>query len=88
VLGASIGNVATLLTVDFVKLVLLAILIAAPIGWVAMNKWLNDYAYRVQISWWMIGLAGMAVIAISIITVSFQAIKAALSNPVKSLRSE
>jgi putative ABC transport system permease protein len=53
-----------------------------------MNKWLNDYAYRVQISWWMIGLAGMAVIAISIITVSFQAIKAALSNPVKSLRSE
>jgi putative ABC transport system permease protein len=63
-------------------------LIAAPIGWVAMNKWLNDYAYRVQISWWMIGLAGMAVTVISIITVSFQAIKAALSNPVKSLRSE
>jgi putative ABC transport system permease protein len=88
VLGASIGNVAALLTVDFVKLVLLSIIIAAPIGWITMNKWLSDYAYRIQISWWMIALAGMLVIMISILTVSFQAVKAAISNPVKSLRSE
>jgi putative ABC transport system permease protein len=80
--------VAALLTVDFVKLVLLSIIIAAPIGWITMNKWLSDYAYRIQISWWMIALAGMLVIMISILTVSFQAVKAAISNPVKSLRSE
>ncbi len=88
VLGASTGNIAALLTADFVKLVLVAIMIASPIAWMAMNKWLSDFAYRIQISWWMVALSGLIVIGIAIITVSSQAIKAALTNPVKSLRSE
>jgi putative ABC transport system permease protein len=88
VLGASISNVAALLTIDFVKLVMVAILIASPLAWLAMNKWLGDFAYRIQVSWWMIALSGLLVVVIAIITVSFQAIKAALINPVKSLKSE
>ena len=88
VLGASVQGITTLLSVDFIKLVLLAILIASPIAWWAMHKWLQDFAYRVTISWWMFALAGLGAILIALITVSFQSIKAALANPVKSLRSE
>ncbi len=88
VLGASVQGITSLLSVEFLKLVLVAILIASPIAWWAMHKWLQDFAYRVSISWWMFALAGIGSILIALITVSFQSIKAALANPVKSLRSE
>lgn len=88
VLGASVRGITALLSADFIKLVLLAILIASPIAWWFMHKWLQDFAYRVPISWWMFALAGFGAISIALITVSFQSIKAALANPVKSLRSE
>ena len=88
VLGASVINVTTLLAKDFIKLVLIAIVIASPLAWYIMNKWLQDFAYKIQISWWMFALAGLVAIFISLLTVSFQAIKAAISNPVKSLRTE
>lgn len=88
VLGASVSGIVSLLAKDFVKLVLLAIVVASPIAWWAMNKWLEDFAYRIDIQWWAFALAGLIAIMIGLITVSFQAIKAALANPVESLRSE
>jgi len=88
VLGASVAGIAGLLTTHFLKLVLLAILVATPIGWWAMQQWLNGYAYKTELSWWMFGLAGSLAIFIALLTISFQAIKAALANPVKSLRTE
>ena len=88
VLGASVGGIVQLLSTDFVKLVLLAFLIATPISWWVMNKWLEGFAFKIQISWWMFAISGVATVAIALFTVSSQAIKAALMNPVKSLRSE
>jgi putative ABC transport system permease protein len=88
VLGASVSGITTMLSKDFVKLVIIAIVVASPIAWWAMTKWLQDFVYRITISWWMIAIAGLAAIVIALITVSFQAIKAALANPVKSLRTE
>ncbi|MGC4035907.1 MAG: ABC transporter permease [Chitinophagaceae bacterium] len=88
VLGASITGITAMLSKDFVKLVIIAIVIAAPIAYWAMTKWLQDFAYRISVSWWMIALAAIAAIVIALITISFQSIKAALMNPVKSLRSE
>lgn len=88
VLGASVGQVAYALTVDFLKLVVLAILVALPIGWYAMNRWLEDFSFRIDIPWWVFGLASFIAVLISVITVSYQSIKAALVNPVKSLRTE
>jgi putative ABC transport system permease protein len=88
VLGASVTNVASLLSKDFIKLVLIALLIASPLAWFGMNKWLQGFAYRIHISWWMFAIAGLMAIIIALITVSFQAIKAAIANPVKSLRTE
>lgn len=88
ILGASVQGITTLLSVDFIKLVLLAILIASPIAWWAMHQWLQDFAFRVTISWWMFVLAGLGAVLIALVTVSFQSIKAALANPVKSIRSE
>ena len=88
VLGASAGNITLLLSNSFIKLVLVAFVIACPIAWFVMNKWLQDFAYRIQISWWMFVLAGILALVIALITVSFQAIKAAIANPVKSLRTE
>ncbi len=88
VLGASVGNIAAMLSKDFLKLVLIAILIASPIAWYGMNKWLDDFAYKIDIQWWMFALAGLLAVGIALLTVSFQSIKAALMNPVKSLRSE
>jgi putative ABC transport system permease protein len=88
VLGASVQDITRMLSKDFLKLVLIAIVIASPIAWWAMNKWLEDFAYRVNISLWVFVIAGLVAIAIAFITVSFQAIKAAVSNPVKSLRTE
>jgi putative ABC transport system permease protein len=88
VLGASISNVATLLSKDFIKLVMIALTISLPFGWFVMNQWLQDFAYRISISWWMFLIAGVVAVLIALITVSFHAMKAAVSNPVKSLRSE
>ncbi|MES1221319.1 MAG: FtsX-like permease family protein, partial [Bacteroidota bacterium] len=88
VLGASVGGIATMLSKDFLKLVFISILIASPIAWWAINKWLQDFAYKTNISWWVFVLAGVAALLIALITVSFQAIKAAIANPVKSLRTE
>jgi putative ABC transport system permease protein len=88
VLGATVTNITGLLSIDFVKLVLIAIVIASPIAWYGMNKWLQDFAYKAPISWWIFALAGFTAIVIALFTVSFQSVKAALMNPVKSLKSE
>ena len=88
VLGASVANIAGLLSFDFIKLVIVSIIIATPVAWFAMNKWLDDYSYRISIGWGIFFVAGVLAILIAVITVSFQAIKAAVANPVKSLRSE
>lgn len=88
VLGASVVGITSMLSKDFVKLVVIAIVIATPVAWWAMTKWLQDFAYRIAVSWWMVGLAALVSIIIALITISFQSIKAAVVNPVKSLRSE
>ncbi|MFT4152867.1 ABC transporter permease [Parafilimonas sp.] len=88
VLGASVSGIVQLLSKDFVKLVAIAFIIAVPLGWYFMYKWLQDFVYRISISWWMFAAAGITALFIALITVSFQAIKAALANPVKSLRTE
>lgn len=88
VLGASMQHIVQLLSADFVKMVCIACLIAIPLGYWAMNKWLQGFAYRIALSWWIFFCAAAAALAIALITVSFQAVKAAIANPVKSLRSE
>ena len=88
VLGASISGITTMLSKDFLKLVIVSIVIGSPVAWWAMTKWLQDFAYRISINWWMIAVAGLTAIIIALITISFQSIKAALMNPVKALRSE
>jgi putative ABC transport system permease protein len=88
VLGASAGNITFLLSNSFLKLVIVSFLIAIPLAWFVMDKWLQDFAYRIHISWWMFALAALMALAIALITVSFQAIKAAVANPIKSLRTE
>jgi putative ABC transport system permease protein len=88
VLGASVTSVTKMLSKDFIKLVFIACIISFPLSYWAMNKWLQSFAYRINISWWMFVIAGVAALVIALLTVSFQAIKAALQNPVKSLRSE
>src|SRR4029077_11315800 len=88
VLGASVSEIVTMISKDFIKLVLIAFVVAFPVGWWMMNKWLQSFAYRIDISWWVFALAGLLTIAIALITVSFQAIKAAIANPVESLRTE
>jgi putative ABC transport system permease protein len=88
VLGASVGSVVALLSQDFLKLILIALVIASPIAWWGMNQWLEDFAYKVTIDWWIFALAGLMAIGIALLTVSFQSVKAALTNPIKSLRSE
>ena len=88
VLGASSGNITTMLSAEFLRLVLIAILISFPVTWFAMNKWLQDFAYRINIQWWIFIVAGFIALFIALVTVSFQSIKAAIANPVKSLRSD
>jgi putative ABC transport system permease protein len=88
VVGASAGSIVVLLSKDFIRLVMLAILIAVPIAWYAMDKWLQNFAYRVHISWWIFLLAGALAVLIALVTISFQAVRAALTNPVRALRSE
>jgi ABC-type antimicrobial peptide transport system permease subunit len=88
VLGATVAGIATLLSKDFIKLVCIAILIASPIAWWAMDKWIQNFAYRIDLSAWIFLAAGMIAVIIALVTVSFQAIKAAMANPAKSLRTE
>jgi putative ABC transport system permease protein len=88
VLGASVAAISATLSKEFIKLVLLAILIASPIAWYFVQQWLQAYAYRIEIHWWLFALSGMGTILIALATISYQTIKAALANPVKSLRSE
>ncbi len=88
VLGANIGSIVKLVSKDFLWLVLLATAVASPLGWYAMNKWLQSFAYRIDIEWWIFLASGLLAIFITLFTISFNAIKAAISNPVKSLRTE
>jgi putative ABC transport system permease protein len=88
VLGATVKGIATMLSGGFLKLVLFACVIAMPVTWYIMNRWLEDFAYRTHIAWWMFTVAGLLVLLVALITVSFEAIKAAIANPVKSLRTE
>ena len=88
VLGASLGSILALLTKDFLKLVLFGLLLAGPLAWYLMSNWLDNFAYRVNIHWWIFALTGLIAVAIAFLTVSFQSIKAALANPVESLRNE
>ena len=88
VLGASVSDIMTLLSKDFVKLVTLSILIGSLLSWLAMSKWLEGFAYRTELGWWVFGLAGAAALFIALCTVGYQALKAARANPVKNLRSE
>jgi len=88
VLGASVKRVVTILSKDFLKLVFISLIIAIPAAWLAANKWLENYPYRIALDWWLFASAGILVVLIALVTVSFQAIKAAVANPVKSLRAE
>ena len=88
VLGASVSSLFRLLSKDFLILVLLAFVIATPLAWWAMNKWLENFAYQVPISWSVFAIAGISALVVALLTISFQAIKAAMANPVKSLRTE
>lgn len=88
VLGASVGSVVALLSKDFLKLILIALVLASPIAWWGMNQWLKEFAYKITIDWWVFALAGLLAVGIALLTVSFQSIKAALTDPIKSLRSE
>jgi putative ABC transport system permease protein len=88
VLGATVTNIISMLSKDFLRLVFISFVFAMPLAWWAMNTWLQDFAYRIHISWWVFAAAGAAALFIALITVSSQALKAALSNPIKSLRTE
>ncbi len=88
VLGASMMNIAFLLSKNFLKLIIISVIIASPVAYIAMSKWLSNYQYRTEIHWWIFFSAGLLAIIIALITISFQAIKAAIANPVKSLRTE
>ena len=88
VLGASVTSIVALLSKDFLKLVGIAVLIASPLAWYVMNKWLQDFAYRVNINWAVFVITTLAAMFIALFTISFQAIRAAIANPVQSLRTE
>jgi putative ABC transport system permease protein len=88
VLGATVPSLVSLLSQDFIKLVFIAAIIAFPLSWWAMDSWLEEFAYRINIGWWVFLVAGLSAIFIALATVSYQAIKAAIANPVKSLRTE
>ncbi len=88
VFGASVQDIVTTLSADFIKLVVIALIIASPLVYIAANKWLQNFPYRISISWWVFASAGILVMLIALFTVSFQSIKAAMANPVKSLRTE
>src|SRR5690606_20503196 len=88
VLGAGVGQIAYRLSVDFLKLVGISILIALPLGWFAMDRWLQDFSYRIDIPWWVFALWARMALGVALLTVSYQSIKAAVLSPVKSLRTD
>jgi putative ABC transport system permease protein len=88
VLGSSVTDIVRLLSKDFMKLVIISLAIAVPIAYYSMNNWLEEYAYRIEIQWWVFVLVGLAAIGVALITISFQSIKAATANPINSLRAE
>ncbi|HZG26730.1 MAG TPA: FtsX-like permease family protein, partial [Chitinophagaceae bacterium] len=88
VLGANLGGIISLLSKDFIRNILVAFVIALPVAWFVMNQWLQDFAYRIIISWWMFVIAGVLAILIALFTISFRVIRVAIANPVKSLRTE
>jgi putative ABC transport system permease protein len=88
VLGASVAGIVRLISKDFVKLVIIAIVVGSPIAWYALQKWLENYPYRTPINWWVFAVTGIAALLVTIGTVSFQAIRAATADPVRSLRNE
>ncbi len=88
VLGASVNGIVMLIAKDFIKLVAIAIFIAAPLAWFAMHQWLKGFAYRIDIQWWLFAITGLLAMLIAFVTISFQSVKAALANPVKSLHAE
>src|SRR5262249_34379798 len=88
VLGASVSQIIEMFSKEFVKLILIAFVIAAPIGWYMMNAWLSDFTYRINITWWTFALALSFSLIVALLTMGYQAIKAAIANPVKSLRAE
>ncbi len=88
VLGAGVSTIVTMLSRDFIRLVVIAIVIAAPLAWWAMREWLSGFAYRADMQWWVFAVAGLGALVIAFVTISFQSIKAALTNPVKSLKAE
>jgi putative ABC transport system permease protein len=88
VLGATVAAIVALVSKDFLKLVIVSIVIASPVAWYAMNNWLQDYAYRINIGFWVFVVAGIAAVIIAMATIGYHAVKAALANPVKSLRVE
>jgi putative ABC transport system permease protein len=83
-----VSGIVTMLSKDFVKLVVIAAIIAFPVAWYAMNAWLQDFVYRIQISWWVFAIAALAALFIALATISYQAIRSAIANPVHSLRTE
>jgi putative ABC transport system permease protein len=88
VLGASVSSIVSILSTDFLKLIFIALIISIPLAWIGTNKWLQNYPYRITLSWWLFASAGLLVIVVALFTISFQSIKAAIANPVKSLRTE
>jgi ABC-type antimicrobial peptide transport system permease subunit len=88
VLGATAGNIVYLFSKEFIILIVIAFAIATPLAWYYMNQWLQNYAYRINISWWLFAAGGIVAIVIALATISFQAVKAAVANPVKNLRTE
>ena len=88
VLGASVSQIVSLLSTDFIKLVALAIIIAVPVAWWAMHRWLEDFAYRTNFSWWIFAISGAGMFIVALLTLSIQTIRSAVANPVKSLRTE
>ncbi len=88
VLGANIGSIVGLLSKDFIKLVLIAIVVATPLAWYVMNRWLEGFAYQVTIQWWIFLISGVLAVIVALVTISFQSVKAAMMNPVNSLKSE
>jgi putative ABC transport system permease protein len=88
ILGATAGSIVYLFSKEFIILIAIAFTIATPLAWYYMHQWLQDYAYRINISWWLFAAGGLVAIIIALPTISFQAIKAAIANPVKSLRTE
>ena len=88
VMGATVNSILILLSRDFLKLILVALILAIPLGWFIMSKWLDDYAFRINIGWWVFAIAGFSALVIAVITICIQTMKAATTNPVTSLRSE